>query len=357
METISITDPRAPAAMLATLRAGGLVIAPTETVYGCFADATNPDSVTKLLAYKRRPAGKAISVAVADQKTAEQYVSLTDQARAIYRNFLPGPVTVVSASRHLADRRLESEFGTLGIRIPGHDWLLSVLRSFASAVTATSANASSQKTPYTISDVLTRLSSKQKNLIDLIIDAGTLPKNPPSLVIDTTTSTPIVMRPNAAIDQFSSTANQTYLTHDETETYALAGKLLLQNWSTLCQTGFIIALDGDLGAGKTTLTAGFGQFLGINAIINSPTYTYLKEYPYTKFEHNGTLYHLDAWTIDRPELLAALNLDACQKPSNLLVIEWYEQIAPFFQPRVPLLHLKLRVTGQTSRSITLEAQP
>src|SRR5437868_2435629 len=73
---------------------GGLVIYPTETVYGIGVDATNQAAVDKLLQYKARREGKPISIAVADQAMAEQYVELNDQAKQFYKNFLPGPVTV-----------------------------------------------------------------------------------------------------------------------------------------------------------------------------------------------------------------------------------------------------------------------
>jgi len=79
-----------------TLQKNGLVVYPTETTYGIGADATSKRAVDKLNKYKQRPFGKPYSIAAANQKMAEEYAELNDTARKIYRQFLPGPVTVVS---------------------------------------------------------------------------------------------------------------------------------------------------------------------------------------------------------------------------------------------------------------------
>ena len=341
MQVLPLADPKALEAALAVLQAGGLVICPTETVYGVLADSENPQAVSKLLAYKRRPAGKAISVAVADQKMAEKYVELNDQARKLYQQFLPGPVTVISQATGLADSRLESEFHTLGIRWPDYDFLQQLIMRLGRGVTATSANAHGRKTPYCLDDISSNLSTKQKNLIDLAIDAGHLPKNPPSLVLDTTTSTPIVMRQNEQIKEFSDSVRLKLISHSPIETQNLSGKVLWPHLEKIWSTGLIITLDGELGAGKTTFTQGLATFLGIEAHVNSPTYTYLKQYPFTKFGHQGTLSHLDVWTLDRPEMITALELEKLFVPRQLVIIEWYEQIARYCQPQIPMLQIKI----------------
>ncbi len=352
MRTLQITDPSAISAALAVLQAGGLVICPTETVYGVLADCENAAAISKLLTYKRRPAGKAVSIAVSSQEIASRYVTINDQAHRLYQTLLPGAVTVVSASTHQADTRLESEFGTLGIRIPDYPFLLDLLAKFGHGVTATSANSAGRKTPYTINDIMTHLSSKQKNLIDLVIDAGSLPPNPPSLVIDTTPSTPIVMRPSDKFQQFSSFDRQKLISHDAAETQGLAGKLILPFLPLISSSGLLITLDGDLGAGKTTFTQGLAAFLGINETVNSPTYTYLKQYPFTKFDQKGELCHLDAWTIDRPELLQALQIDTLFTPHHLVIIEWWPQIAAFCSCQLPRLDVAIH-HGQKETERTL----
>ncbi len=350
MRTVAITAPDACDQALDVLRAGGLVVCPTETVYGLLADCENPDAVSRLLRFKRRPAGKAISLAVNDINLARRYVQLNDQAEHLYATLLPGPVTIVSQATHIADNRLESEFGTLGIRLPDYPFLRQLVAKYGHALTATSANAHGRKTPYSPQDILDHTSASQQNLLDLILDAGTLPPNPPSLVIDTTASTPIVMRAHHDYQQFSSQKTTSYCTNSPKETQALAGKILQPYLPVIAHSGLLITLDGDLGVGKTTLTQGFAQFLGIADHVNSPTYTYLKEYHFHKFDQQGTLYHLDVWTLDRPEMLDALDLPSLMHPGALIIIEWYHQIASLLHPTLPTLHLELRSTAANAHA-------
>jgi L-threonylcarbamoyladenylate synthase len=177
-----------------TLKQGGLVIYPTETVYGIGTDATNEAAIRKLNNYKRRPLGKPYSIAVENIKMAEKYARLNKTARSLYKEFLPGPLTIISTGRHILAPGVESETGTIGIRIPDYKIVLDIIKKFKKPITATSANASYQKRPYKISDILDNISQKQKKMIDLILDAGTLPENEPSTVIDTTLDDPVILR-------------------------------------------------------------------------------------------------------------------------------------------------------------------
>ena len=97
------------------LRNGGLVVYPTETLYGIGADATNQKAVDKLTKYKNRPFGKPYSIAVVNKEMAEKYVDLNNTAKDFYKRFLPGPLTVISKGKHVLAKGVESEEGTLGI--------------------------------------------------------------------------------------------------------------------------------------------------------------------------------------------------------------------------------------------------
>lgn len=339
------------------LQSGGLVLYPTETVYGVGVDATNPVAVQKLLAYKSRREGKPLSIAVANQAMAANYVELNEQAKILYSQFLPGPVTIVSFAKNNVAPGVASEFNTLGVRIPDYPLITQLVQSLGKPITATSANASGKKRPYTIADVLDRLSNHQKQLIDLIIDAGTLPPNPPSTVIDTTLSTPLTMRQGAiAIDSAGQPGTTTtYHSNSDQETKDIAGRLLLKHYETMKQTGLVIGLDGELGAGKTVFTKGIGNFLRIPETINSPTYSYYQEYPYQREHQTGTLFHADVWKIDSQAEFELLELPALIKPGSVLVVEWWHQIAAYFLPNlsVPVIQVSISDQGNTKRSITV----
>jgi len=357
---------------VAVLKSGGLVLFPTETVYGAGVDATNPEAVAKLLAYKSRREGKPLSIAVTDIEMAHQYVEINESAQKLYERFLPGPVTVVSKVR--GDSELVpgviSEFGTVGVRIPAHDLIHDIVHALGKPMTATSANASGEKRPHSIEDVFGGLSGKQKGLIDLVIDAGVLPPNEPSTVIDTTLSTPITLRAGAidAAGEREKAAGEkttTISTTSESETKMLAGKLLLKYWNTIRSTGLVIGLDGALGAGKTIFAKGAAEFLGITETITSPTYSYIQEYDYERHGVAGTFFHLDVWKIDTLEQAKLLDIPSLIKPNSVVIIEWWEQIKEFekfegsqFKPEQLL---QIRITdqddqhdqNQQSRTITI----
>lgn len=310
------------------LKNDGLVIYPTETVYGIGASAISAKAIDKLFQYKGRREDKPLSIAVTDQKMAEKYVEINEQALKFYKNFLPGPFTVISKSKNQVDSRVNSEFGTLGIRIPDYPLIIDIIKDFGQAITSTSANASGKKRPYKIQDVFDGLSEKQKNLIDLVIDAGELPKNEPSVVVDTTLSTPIALRGSLQNNQDH---GEVLWSDNENETIELAGRLLLNHLNEIQKDGLIIALNGQLGMGKTVFAKGVAKFLGIKEIISSPTYSYINEYSYQRLNTGGTFYHIDAWKIDSQEKISFLKIRELVKKNNVVVIEWFQQIEQWLQ--------------------------
>ncbi len=330
------------------LKNGGLVIYPTETVYGIGAMANHAGAIDKLLQYKGRREGKPLSIAVTDQEMAEKYVDINEQALKFYNNFLPGPFTVISKSKNQTDPRVNSEFGTLGIRIPAYPLITDLIKNLGQAITSTSANASGKKRPYTIQDIFTGLSAKQKDLVDLIIDAGELPKNEPSIVVDTTLSTPIALR-----GSLQNKKGEVLWSNDENETIELAGRLLLNHLNDLQKNGLVIALNGPLGMGKTIFAKGVARFLGIKETISSPTYSYMNEYSYKRSSTKGTFYHIDAWKIDSQEEINFLAIEKLIQKNNLVVIEWFEQIAKWLKldKEIPLLTLDFSEENQRRKII------
>ena len=122
-----------------TLENGGLVIYPTETVYGIGVDATNENAVNKLLNYKGSRENKPFSIAVYGIDMASKYAIINKTAENIYKNFLPGPITVVSEGKHILAAHVESLKGTVGIRIPAHNLIIELVKKLNKPVTCTSA--------------------------------------------------------------------------------------------------------------------------------------------------------------------------------------------------------------------------
>jgi len=313
---------KAIAKAVAVLGNGGLVIFPCETTYGIAADATNPKAIKKLNSYKKRPVGKPYSVAVTNQKMAKEYVNLNATARNIYKEFLPGPVTVVSYGKHKLAKGVESETGTLGIRISNYPLVGQIVKKLGVPITATSANASYMKRPYKISDVLDNISKKQKNLIDLIIDGGVLPHNEPSTVIDTTLDDPIVLRQGAI--KFKD--KNKVLSRSEEGTQNIAKELFQKYERFVGKRPIIFALTGKMGSGKTQFTKGLGKVLGIKEEIVSPTFNLVLEYQSLTINHQP-LTHIDAWRLENPKELESLGFLKMIEDKNMVIaIEWADRV-------------------------------
>lgn len=302
-----------------TIKNGGLVIYPTETVYGIAADATNQKAVDKLTKYKNRPFGKPYSVAVTDKFMAEKYVFLNKTAKSLYKKFLPGPLTVVSKGRHKLANGIESEEGTLGIRIPKHPLVAEIVKKVGRPITSTSANASYKKRPYQINDILENITSKQKALIDLIIDAGKLPSNEPSTVIDTTLDDPIVLRQG----EIRLRKENKLLTKNEEGTENFAKEMWQKYQKYQGVKAIVFALIGEMGSGKTIFTKGLAKAMQIKELVKSPTYVLENEYK----TNNVKLFHFDAWRLTKQEELKDLGFPELIKSKSVVSLEWADRVS------------------------------
>ncbi|MBP8591092.1 threonylcarbamoyl-AMP synthase [Candidatus Shapirobacteria bacterium] len=169
---------------VAVLKKGGLIIYPTDTCYGLGADATNSGAIDKLMAFKGERKGKPVAVAVSNLVMAEEYVFLSEKARALAKKYLPGPLTLACLSKHKVDPRLESAEGTLGVRIPDTPLLLAIIAALGKPITTTSANISGGASPYSRSSWEKETPQERQALVDLFLDAGELPFSPPSTVVE-----------------------------------------------------------------------------------------------------------------------------------------------------------------------------
>ena len=317
MQTIKV-GPEAICRVVKTLNRGGLVIFPCETVYGIACDSLNSKAVEKLNRYKERPFGKPYAIMCSDQKMAEQFVELNPTAKNLYKTFLPGPVTVVSVGRHIVAAGIESETGTLGVRIPDYKFMIDLINKFGRPIVATSANASYQKRPYKISDILDNISEKQKDLIDLIIDAGSLPDNEPSTVIDTTLDELTILRQG----EIKLKDKNEVLSRSEENTQNIGKELWQKYESYKGKRAIVFALQGEMGAGKTIFTKGLARAMGITELVTSPTFALENEYQTGKEK----LFHFDAWRLEKSDELEALGFPDLIKNKSVIVIEWAERV-------------------------------
>ncbi|WP_297800314.1 L-threonylcarbamoyladenylate synthase [uncultured Brevundimonas sp.] len=150
------------------LRAGQLVILPTETVYGLGADASNAEAVAAIFEAKGRPRFNPLIAHVADAVAAESFAVFDDRARRLAEAFWPGPLTIVAPVR---DRNGVSDLARAGldsvaIRVPGHAKARDVIAAFGGAVVAPSANRSGRPSPTTFADAVEETGASAGAVID-----------------------------------------------------------------------------------------------------------------------------------------------------------------------------------------------
>ncbi len=172
-----------------TLAAGKLVAFPTETVYGVAASALREDAVNALIDAKGRAQNQPLALAIKSAEDALDYVpGISPLGQRLARRCWPGPITLVlddqhpdSATRQLppAVRKVVAGGGTVGLRVPAHELILSVLRLSAGPLTLTSANRSGESDPLTAEDVLDSLGDE----VALILDDGRCKFAQPSSVV------------------------------------------------------------------------------------------------------------------------------------------------------------------------------
>jgi len=164
------SDPRAALAARDVLLEGGLVIYPTDTVYGVGVDAENKSAVEKLFTLKRREEGKAVLVMVFDLHMASRYVEVTKEAQILAEHFLPGPLSIVLPQVANSPLRETLTEGTLGIRIPKHSFCSELSQLLGRGITSTSVNYAGQLPLYSIEEMQKTFGDN----VELIVDGGVL---------------------------------------------------------------------------------------------------------------------------------------------------------------------------------------
>ncbi len=343
------------------IRNGGLVVYPSDTCYGIATDATNQDAVDRLKKYKQFRGQKPISVNVASKEMASEYVKINETAQNLYDNYIPGPITIISESLGKLANGVQSDWGTVGVRIPDHEVPVKLAQKFGKPVTATSANVSYKSLPYSIESLFKYTPKKSLELIDLIIDAGELPKNVPSTVLDTTMNSLQLLREGKMEFEDAvkkSNLYKTVTTQTAQETIEF-GKEIAQYFASKHDNGSLVfALSGELGAGKTQFTKGIGEHLSVEDMVNSPTYTIINEYRYNDGENERTLAHMDTWRIADVEEFKRSGLKEYLESSDIVVIEWADKFFHEIEEIVKefggvLVKINFKYLSETEREISV----
>ena len=190
-------------AAVTTVRAGGLVVLPTDTVYGLGADAFTPEAVSGLLAAKGRGRNMPPPVLVGSVRAAS---ALTETLGAFGQDlideFWPGPLTLVFRASSTLKWDLGDTNGTVAIRMPLHPVALELLRR-----TGPLAVSSANKTGAAATTSAAEAEAQLGDSVDVYLDGGMCADNVPSTIVDLTSSMPRVLRVGAVtIDQLRKVA-------------------------------------------------------------------------------------------------------------------------------------------------------
>ena len=151
---------------LQVLHAGGIILYPTDTVWGIGCDATNPSAVQKIFQLKKREESKSMIVLIADERDLIQYVAHVDLAVFNYLDTVTKPTTVIyDGAIGLADNLVAAD-GSIAIRIVKEDFCRHLIKRFRKPIVSTSANIAGEKTPSNFSEVADAI----KNGVDYIVN-------------------------------------------------------------------------------------------------------------------------------------------------------------------------------------------
>ena len=175
---------------------GGIIAFRTDTFYGLGADPFNRRALERIKQLKGRDASKPILVVISDIDQIERFVS--ERSRAfdlLAERFWPGALTLIGQAAPTVPDEVTAGTGTIGIRLPDDDDVRALVRSCGGALTATSANPSSEKPARTAEEVAGYFGAT----VDLIIDGGKARVDLPSTVVDAGGLEPKLIREGAIL--------------------------------------------------------------------------------------------------------------------------------------------------------------
>lgn len=176
------------------LKRGGVIVYPTDTVYGIGVDVAQVSAMKRLFEIKKRDTLKPVSLMVTGIVMVEEYVeSIPLYSAKVLNAYWPGPLTAVFRAKKDINPLLTREGDTIGFRVPDNAFCLELIRLYNNPITSTSANLSGEKECTSIEQLV----SEVKDAVDLIIDGGEITGGVPSTVVFFDYESPKLLREGA----------------------------------------------------------------------------------------------------------------------------------------------------------------
>ena len=181
--------------IIKSIKKGEVIICPTDTVYGLIADARNEQAVKKIFKIKKRKKRKALPIFAKDVRMVERLALTNKEQKFFLKKAWPGEITVVLRRKnsYYLPKVLFGGIKTIGLRIPKYKLINILIKEVNRPLVGTSANISGKSGSNEIGKILSQFKGK-KFQPDLVIDAGNLKKNKPSVIIDLTGSNLKILR-------------------------------------------------------------------------------------------------------------------------------------------------------------------
>ena len=169
------------------IKSGGIVVLPFDTVYGIICDPHNPAAVDKIFEFKKRPVSKTLGLACDNLESIAKIAEI--KHGEFIKEKIPGRFTFILKAKESTIVPECYQNGTIAIRIPDNELVLNIAKESGGVIAQTSANISDQPNCYSIDEIKSQAGDFIE-MIDLIIDGGILPENPPSIIYDLSGETP-----------------------------------------------------------------------------------------------------------------------------------------------------------------------
>jgi L-threonylcarbamoyladenylate synthase len=174
-----------------TLKAGGIVGIPTETVYGLAAIALNEQAVSRVFSAKGRPTSHPLIIHLSPNDDINRWGELNESAQLLASTFWPGPITLLVPRTRLVPDWVTGRRDTVALRIPAHDMTITLLDLLGDAVVAPSANRFGHVSPTSAQHVVDDLGDS----VDLVLDGGQCTIGVESTIVECTNSSVQILRP------------------------------------------------------------------------------------------------------------------------------------------------------------------
>ncbi|MFA6897324.1 MAG: L-threonylcarbamoyladenylate synthase [Patescibacteria group bacterium] len=167
------------------LASGGVIVFPTDTIYGLGANALDEEAIAKIYKIKNRDIGKPISVLVRDISMAKKIACIDSRAEEILGKIWPDSVTIILRKKDVIPYALTGGEENVAMRISNSPFVKSLFEKIDFPITATSANVAGEPNLFQ-ADEIRKNFSRQENTPDLFVNAGDLNDRLPSTIVDLT---------------------------------------------------------------------------------------------------------------------------------------------------------------------------